>query len=193
MSTVCDWRRLADTAPMASLPAAQPAAFVARDPGRDEGQSGEGHEARADASVRASGGGLSRLSAELEAAPGRPDISYPGRRGGHLRARLLLASLPALPPEPAQVEPGVLGAQVRAQPGARRTQAAPARSGRLAGLRDLGVRHPRPARRRGRGDLDDAGEATASPPSLAPRPARPPAPSAAAHRHRPRAPAARRW
>ena len=47
------------------------------------------------------------------------------------------------------------------------------------GLRGLGVRHPRPTRRRGRGDLDDAGRASLArlPGLAAPGP---PAPSAAA-------------
>ena len=123
-------RRL--VAPMAGLqlPNPPPSSPAVRNVMRANRARDTGPERRLRAALREAGLGGYRLN--WRKAPGRPDIAYPGRKRRDLRPRLLLAPLPALLPEPAEVEPGVLGAQVRAQPRTRRAQAGDA-SRRAAG------------------------------------------------------------
>ena len=63
-----------------------------------------------------------RVSPQLAQGAGSTRHRIPGPQGRDLRPRLLLASLPALLPEPAEVELSLLGPKVRAQSRTRRAQ-----------------------------------------------------------------------
>ena len=134
--------------PMAGTPAPEPAAERVRPSATSCGRTGPQHRPGASARRALREAGLGGYRLNWKKAPGRPDIAYPGRQGRDLRPRLLLAPLPALLPEPAEVEPGVLGAKVRAQPRARRPQASATSKQRLDSHRGLGVRPSGPTRRR---------------------------------------------
>ena len=100
------------------LPNPPPSSPAVRNVMRANRAKDTGPELRLRRALREAGLGGYRLN--WKKAPGRPDIAYPGRKRRDLRPRLLLAPLPALLPEPPEVQPRVLGPQVRAQPRARR-------------------------------------------------------------------------
>ena len=103
-----------------------------------------------------------RLSPELEEGARPPGHRLPRPEGRGLRPRLLLAPLPALLPEPPEVEPRVLGAQVRAQPRAGCPQAPRPRGDRLGRRRGVGVRRPQSSGGRHPRDQDSSDSSASS-------------------------------
>ena len=124
-------------------PAPEPAAEQSGRPQRHARQPSARHRTRTTPPAGAARGAPRRLSTQLAQGARSTGHRLPRPQGRDLRPRLLLAPLPALLPEPPEVEPGVLGAQVRAQPRARCPQAARPRGGGWVVDRGLGVRRPR--------------------------------------------------
>ncbi len=114
-------RRLVDAMAGLQLPNPPPTQPAVRNVMRANAPATPARNGASAEALREAGLGGYRLNWKQSARPAGHRL--PGPQGRDLRPRLLLAPLPALLPEPPEVEPGVLGPQVRTQPRARRPQA----------------------------------------------------------------------